>query len=808
MIRNVLLIAFRNLIKHKTYSFIKIAGLAIGLASFIMIMLYVRFELSYDKYHSKADRIYRVSRQWFDEKGASSLHLGHVAAPFGVHLRMQFSDDIEKVARFLRNDPLIRCDDKVFQEDRFFFAEQDAFDIFSYEVIHGDTRSALAEPNTLVMTESSAMRYFGTTDVVGKTVQYEDNGVTDFKISAVIRDVPANSHFHFDMLGSFKSVEAFFGVDQLMRNFGGNNYSTYVLLKEGAEVQNIKRRVPELIDRVMPPHPHQKGKASQSTTLNFWRLADIHLHSNLDSEIEPNSRIELVYAYTLIAVFILLIACINFVNLFTARSADRAKEVGLRKVVGADRAGLIRQFLGETLFVAIASLGVAVLLVEAGLPYFNAFVAKPLVLNWMSNPLELGALILLVLVVGVAAGLYPAFYLSAFRPAVVLKGEYKTQGRGERFRAILVVAQFTITIALIASLTIVKDQLDYVNRKDLGFSKENLIRLPIDPSMLQRYSVIRQELLEHPGIRDVSMSSRVPSGRLLDASGGKYEIDEEMKELPVRIADIHVDHRYFQTFGIPMIAGRDFDASMATDTLESFVVNEATVKALGWPDAASAVGKRFEYSSNRKGRIIGVVKDFHFENLHQPISPMVFVLTTGRVFSLTIRISDRDRDGVLAYVNQKWNEWRPGYPFAYSFIDDNYRHQYQDEEKLATIIGAFAVLAIVVACLGIFGLAMFTTRKRTKEIGIRKVMGASVTSILRLLSSQFARYVVVAAVVAAPVAYYAMDRWLSGFAYHTDIGWWVFVQAGLMALIIAVGTVAVQSYKAAVSDPVKAIRYE
>lgn len=808
MLKNYFKIALRNIRKNPGYSFINIFGLALGMGVSILILLYVQYELSYDTYHDNSDRIVRVSRQWFNQNGESSLHLGHVAPPFAPLLESDFEETVKEAVRFLEVSPLMRYEDKSFVEDRFFFADAEVFEVFSWQMIKGDPKSALTYPDGIVLTESTAEKYFDDEDPMGKSLELEFQGTRlPLQVRGVVEDVPPNSHFQFDFLASMEPVVQFYGgQEQMMQNYGSNNFATYLLLPENYNHEQLQKQLPDFIDRHMAAN-QQGVKASQGTQLNLWPLTDIHLHSNLDSEIEANGNIEYVYIFTAIALFILLIACINFMNLSTARSSQRAVEVGLRKVVGADRSSLIRQFIGESLILSTIALLAALLIVQVLLPWFNAYLGVEAGFNFLENGLQLAGLAGVVLFVGLIAGSYPAFFLSGFQAADVLKGSYKAGSGHQKFRSVLVVTQFTISIVLIASMAIVYNQLEFMRSKDLGFNEENIAVLPSGGNITSNYENIRQRLLGHPGILNVSVASRVPSGRLLDSQGTQAEVNGELQQINTRIADIHVSHNFMDTFGIELVAGRDFDINLASDSTESFILNEAAVKAIGWSSAGEAIDKEFRYGG-RSGRIIGVTNNFNFESLHQSIAPIVFLIPQNRINHVAIKIKENMREETLEYLEEQWATLRPGYPFSYYFVQDNFDEQYANEERLGEIFGYFSLLAIIIAALGLFGLASFTAQQRIKEIGIRKVLGAKVSQIVLLLSKKFTLLVISAFVIAVPVAWYAMGRWLSGFAYHIDMSLWTFVMAGGIALLVAWMTISYQSVKAALTNPVNSLRSE
>jgi putative ABC transport system permease protein len=804
MFKNYLKIALRNLLKYKGYSLINIFGLAVGMASCILILLYVHDELSYDQHHEKAEQIYRVTRQWFNSDGSPSLHLGHVAPPIGPLLKNDFPDILQMARLTDGNEPLLRYQDKVFQEERFYFADPNIFEIFTLPLVKGDPKNALADPNSVVLTPAMAQKYFGNDEPLGKVLNFSNQ--VDLKVTGVMQETPAAAHVHFDFLGSMKLPEQIFG-EREFKNWGSNNYATYLLFPPNYPTATFTQAIPAFIGR----HHPDGEKAIPQTTLHLQRLTDIHLHSQLDSELEANGNIVYVYIFSAIAFFLLLIACINFMNLATARSANRAREVGLRKVVGAERQQLIKQFLGETIVLAFIALLLAVVCVELALPKFNAFAGKELALRSQSALFIFGSLFGVALFVGVVAGSYPAFFLSHFQPVAVLKGQ-KIGSTKSRFRSTLVVFQFAISIILIVGMGVVYNQLEYCRTKNLGLNKEQIVVLPVNSGdeIARRYPDMRNQLLQHPQIAGVAASKRVPSGRLLDSSGGRLIDGEKSTPLEFRIANVRVDHNFIPTYGMQMAAGRNFSVEFPTDSTQAFILNETAVKKIGWESAEAALDKPFEYG-NRKGRIIGVVQDFNYESLHQPITPIVMLIAPQNFNSISVKIrADRPADvaTTLDFLKQKWQAYRPNFPFQYSFIDERYERLYQSEHRLGQIFGTFSLLAVFIACLGLFGLASYTAEQRTKEIGIRKVLGASTPGIVNLLSKDFAKLVIVANLVAWPVAYFAMNKWLQDFAYRIHLSAWTFLGAGILALGVALLTISFQAVKSALANPVEALRYE
>lgn len=805
MIKNYLKIALRNLARYKQMTLINILGLAVGMAACVLILLFVQYELSYDRYHEKADRIYRLSREFYNSDGVTGLHLGHLAPPFEPLLAEDFSGIIQSSARLLSYSPLMTYEEGEVQivEEDFFFAESEVFKIFTFPFVEGDPATALSEPNSVVLTESAARKYFGDEEPMGKTLIYDQE--VDMKVTGVMEDVPDNSHFHFDMLASFGTVENYFGQEYMMSNWGSNNYSTFILLPEGYDPAELEAQFPDFIDK------HVTGDsevpASQWTALHLWPLTDIHLYSHLDSEIEANGDIAYIYIYTIIALFILVIACINFINLTTARATRRAKEVGVRKVMGAEKASLVRQFLSESVLISLFSLALAILLVTLALPYFTNFVNKQLTFDIVANPFLLLLLVSIILIVGIVSGSYPAFYLSAFQPARILRNSRGNQ-RGNAFlRSGLVVLQFVISIALVIGVITVERQLDYVKSKPLGFNQENLVVLRVSDDMYQQYEELKARLLSQPGVSDVTLTSRVPSGRLLDSQGGEVEVNGEMQGINFRLADVHVDHDFVNSFGIDLVAGRNFDINRASDSTEAFIINEAAVRAIGYDSPEDAIDKKIRYGG-QDGFIIGIAQDFHFESLHQPISPVIFMITSGRASNLVARVQAGAMDETLSYFKDQWSYLMPGHPFNYYTVGDRFQDQYDAEDRLSQVVQFFSILAIFIAALGLVGLASYTAEQRAKEIGIRKVLGASVSQLLLLLTRSFSKLILVAFLIACPLAYFFMNQWLDTFAYRNTLSIWSFILAGIAALVVAWITVGSQTISTATRNPVQSLRDE
>lgn len=800
MLRNYLTVALRNLRKHPGYTFINITGLAIGITCCLLILLYVRDELSYDRFHPNAEQVYRIV---VHGKVADAEFNAPVAPyPMGPTLKQEFPEVIEMTrAALYSGAQAVRKGDLRFIEERIFFADSTFFRVLPFPLLVGDADQVLDDPQAIVLTETMARKYFGDEDPVGKTLIMGDT--TEFRVTGIAADVPSNSHMHFDMVGSLESQQIF-GSDQWL----ANNYVTYLVLPEGYDPADLEDKLPALFEKYAAPQLlqlmgvtfDQMEQEGSYLRYNLQALTDIHLRSHLEFEIEPNGNIVYVYIFSAIAVFILLIACINFMNLATARSAGRAREVGVRKVLGSHRRLIVLQFLAESTLLAFIALLLSVILVAVLLPSFNDLAGKAITFGSIEILQTIPLLIVAVLLVGALAGMYPAFFLSAFKPVLVLKGGPRTGAKGSWLRATLVVFQFAISIALIVSTIVVQNQLRYIQNKSLGFDKEHIVVINRADALGNQQEAFKQEVLSNPNIVRASYSTAFP-GNPVGRSGFLTEGETEGHVM----SPVLVDHDYIETIGLTVVEGRAFSRDFPSDTA-AFVLNEAAVKEVNWMDGA--VGKRLIVPGQGPINVIGVVRDFHYASLHQAINPLLLALSNAPLPRLAVRIRPENISGTLAFLEGKWTSFVPNQPFTYTFLDETFGGMYRAEEQLSGIFGTFALLAIVIACLGLFGLASFMAEQRTKEIGVRKAMGASVSQIVVLFSKEFGKLVLIAFVIAAPVSYLFMNKWLEDFAYRMAISWWTFLLAGAAALVIAWVTVGYQSFKAANTDPVTSLRYE
>jgi putative ABC transport system permease protein len=808
MLKNFFKTALRNLMKHKLISFINLFGLAVGLTCCLLILAFILNELSYDKYNANADRIYRVTRDFNNQDGIVSLKLSTIAPAFGPYLLNDFPD-IQKMTRLYGNGITpIRYREKLFNEPDVYFADENLFDVFTQKMVAGNPKTALADPFSIMLTEEMAKKYFGNDDPINKMLRF--NNQFNLKVTGIYKGFPLNSHIHPNILISFNTLNdtAVYGAEHLRTSWGNNSFFTYLLMPEKYPVKNMIAQFPAFVDRHMPHGNYNGRDPSKFTKLNLQKLTDIHLRSHTDYEAEPNGDINRVYIFASIALFILLIACINYMNLSTARSALRAREIGIRKVIGARKKELIFQFLSESVIICWVALIIAILLTWGTLPWLNKISGQQIFISSLLKWQIIVPLLLTPFVVGILSGIYPALFMSSFQPIKTLKGLFKTNG-GISFRKVLVVAQFAISIVLIITTAVVFQQLDYMQKKSLGFDKDRMLIISYSTDVNKQYDALRTELLKNSSFKNVARSSRIPSGRLLDNMGAYTLSGDSMQPTSTDIKYIAVDYDFIPTYNIPLLAGRNFSREYGTDTA-SFVLNESAIKALGWKTVQNAVGKDFKYGP-QKGHVVGVVSDFHFESMHQQIVPLIMVMqpeSYAPFNNASIKIAGNNISPALDHLERTWRKILPETPYQFNFLDERFDKLYQSEQKQGTIFVVFACIAIFIASLGLFGLSAFAITQRFKEIGVRKVLGANVAGIVALLSKDFLKLVMIAAIIAFPVAWFAMHNWLKDFAYRISIQWWVFVLAGILAALIALVTVSFQAIKAATANPVKSLRTE
>lgn len=795
--------------KNKGFTAINIVGLSVGLATCLLILLYVMDELSYDKYNVKADRIYRVDANILF--GGNHFIMAVTPEPMGAAIKKDFPE-VEQETRLRDYGGFsVKKGDQNVVEDKVIYADSTLFDVFTLPMVAGDPKTALVNPKSVVVTESTAMKYFNTTDVVGKSLTVNDTGY--LKITGVIKDVPKQSHFNYNFFvslnGSLQSWE--------VNKWSSNNLHTYLVLKKGADPKVLEAKFDDMVGRYITSE--LKGlnmtvetfkKSGNYLHYSLMPLTDIHLHSNKTAELGANSDIQYVYIFSLIAAFILLIACVNFMNLSTARSSGRAKEVGVRKVLGSMRSNLISQFLAESILVAFISLLLALGFATLLLPYFNQLAGKAISFSVFANPWLLLAMALLMLVVGLLAGSYPAFYLSAFRPIEVLKGKLAAGFKNSWLRSGLVVFQFWISIVLIVGTIVIYNQLSYIRNKDVGFKRDNMLIIKNTFALGNQADAFKNDILKLTGVTSATKTGFLPTASWRSDSPLFADPALDQKSA-ISLQIWNVDADYIPTLGMQMAKGRNFSRQMLTDS-SGVILNEAAAKMLGFKDP---IDKKLYYIKNfdlmhkdvGTYHIVGIVKNFNFNSLREEVTPLALMLNDQNG-SIAFRLNTTNTTSIVARVENKWKAMAPGQPFQYSFMDADFDNIYKAEQRIGEIFITFAVLAILIACLGLFGLVTYAAEQRTKEIGIRKVLGATAGNIVGMLSKDFAKLVIISSVIAFPVAWWAMTKWLQGFAYRVSVSWWILAAAGIMALTIALVTVSIQAIRAALANPVKSLRSE
>jgi len=793
MFKSYLKIALRNLWKHKVFSFINVLGLTVGMSACFLIFLYVNFELNYDAFHSKADRIYRLVT---DIKTPSeTINTSVTSWAFAPNIKRDFPE-VEAFTRVSGGSFLVRKGDVKFQEEKTVFADSSLFAVFDFQLIKGNPKTALKDQFSLVFTEKAARKYFGDSDPIGKTLLFSGEGFPA-TVTGVMKDIPENSQIKGDMFVSMSTLTKKFdpGRDEQWGNFGA---STYLLLKPGTSGKVLEKKFPAFLR-------NRAGKMMDEMKMHYTLLLEpireVYLHSTRESG--EKGSMNNVIVFSAVAVFILLIACINFVNLTTARSAERAKEVGVRKVVGAPRGLLARQFVSESVLLCLIAFVFSVALSATLIPLFNNLSGKVISAGIVGEYPKILGMFIGAILIGLLAGIYPALVLSSFEPVVVLKGRFATSVKGNLLRKALVASQFAISIALIIATIVVYVQMNYMRNRDLGFVKDQM--LIINSEGDPKKDAFNQSLQDISGIKSTATSSSVPGS----GNPGAYsEIENKSGDLQIANLDLYfVDFDYIPQFKLKMVAGRAFDKSFGTDTTQAMVMNEAAVKLFGYKSAEEAIGRRFR-QWGREGKIIGVVKDFHFRSLQEKIMPLTMRIEPRQTDLVSVKIERGDVKATLAAIESKWKSLMPNRPFSYYFMDEFFDRQYRSEERFEKLFFNFSILAIFISCLGLMGLTSYSTMQRTKEIGVRKVMGASIASIVMLLFKDFLKLVVIAFVIASPVAWYFMSQWLERFAYRTDIQLWIFGLTAFLAVGIAFATVSFQSVKAALMNPVKSLRSE
>lgn len=814
MIRNYLKVALRNLWKSKGFSAINIIGLAAGLGVCLLIVLYVLDERSYDRYNVNADRIYRLDADLYFNN--TQFTAAVAPRPMAQTLVHDYPDFIAMVRFNNFGDVMVKKGNNWIQDHRSVYVDSTFFKVFTVPMIAGDPNTALNEPHSLVINETTAKKYFNSTDVVGKTLELEDHKIC--KITGVIQDIPTQSHFHFNFLRPLRD-----GYNQNdLNDWLSNNYESYVLVRPGVSRQTLQDQLNRTVNINMGRQLQQAVHASLDDLVKqgshfryvLMPLTDIHLHSNKSAEFEPNGNINVVYVFSFIAILIMVIACVNFMNLSTARSANRAKEVGIRKVAGSTKTSLIFQFLTESVLIsfisAVLALGLALLL----MPMFNNLAGKELHAGMLFSGRILSILVALIIVVGCLAGSYPAFYLSSFQPIKVLKGSVASGFKGSLLRNILVVGQFCISICLIIGTLVIYRQLNFIRSRQVGFHRDQVLLIKNAYTAGDPILNFRKELKQIAGIKDATLTGDIPSeGNTFSQNGWFRDVSMDAKGVVV-MTNMFVDEDYVPTLGMQMVKGRNFDPKdFATDSL-GVIVNEATVQLLGWKDPLNQKIYRPDFRKSTQTNlvpeefhVVGVVKDFNYNSMHEKVLPMIMQLSDSRGM-LAIRFQGGNIPSLLHQVEDKWNKMANGVPFAYTFMDNDFNQLYRADQQTGQVFITFAVFAILIACLGLFGLVTYAAEQRTKEIGIRKVLGASTGGLMTLLSRDFVKLVLIASLIAFPVAWWGATYWLQTFAYRIGMSWWIFVVAGMAAILIALLTVTTQTIRAALANPVRSLRSE
>lgn len=805
-------IAWRNLVKRKTFSLINIVGLAVGLSCFLLIAAFVLDELSYDRFHKNADRIYRVDADI--RFGGTDLKLCVSSDPMGATLKKDYPE-VEQYTRFYASSGIrqIRKGNEFISEPAICYADSTVFDVFTMPAVDGNTQHALDAPNTVVISETAARKYFGRANVAGQTIEVMEDQVHPYKITAVIKDLPRNSHFRFDFLFSMDNLRNYqFG------NYLSHNFHTYILLKPGTNPASFKRHFDQVLEKYIFPQATQLmqlksmnefEKAGNKLVYSLMPLKDIHLRSNRFPELSPPGNIQYVYIFSVSAIFILLLACVNFINLSTANSGSRSREIGIRKVLGSEKSALVRQFLSESVLTAFLSAAAAMLLVWAMLGFFNDLSGKSIAMSDFLRPSSLAMVLGLSLVVGLMAGFYPALIISSFQPIAALKGKLRLTSSKSYLRNGLVVFQFFIATVLIIGTIVVYKQIAFIRTAKLGYSKEQVLLLDDTWVLRSNTDAFMNRLRQLKGVKLVSKAGYMPvnnSGR----NDNTFSMESTMNPSnSFNMQNWRVDYDYIPLMEMQLVQGRNFSREYGADS-SSIIINETCAKMMG---GGNVIGRKlYTTNDNTKGinvvqTVIGVVKDFHYNSMHEPIGPLSMQLGYAD-WTIALKVSTDNIISLIGSIEKEFKSMAAGKPFSYRFLDDSFNEMYRAEQRVGNLALAFSIIAIAIACLGLFGLATYMAQQRVKEIGVRKVMGATVPNIITMLSADFVKLVALASVIAFPVAWYAMHRWLQDFAYRTSIAWWIFPMAMFIGILIALLSVSFKALAAANANPVKSLRTE
>lgn len=806
MYRSYFKMGWRNLLKNRSLFIINLTGLALGIGTCLIIMMFVLDELSYDRYNEKADRIIRIVLK--GKVNGEVIKEAVTPAPVASTLKAEFPE-VEEATRLRRFwSPEITYKNTKYRNSELAFVDPNFFQVFTLPFLKGDPKNALAEPNTIVLTKDEALKYFGKEDPINKLLELTDSG-EQYKVTGIIENVPDNSHFHFDLFASMEGL-----AHAKENNWMASNYYTYMVLNEDADYKLFESKLPAIIQKYMGPQVEQMGmtfekfkKNGNEIGLFVQPLTDIHLHSDFDnqSELETGGDLKLVYIFPGVAIFMLLIACINFINLSTAGATKRNKEVGVKKVLGSKRSQLIHQFMTESFISTAGAMILAIFLVVLVLPLFNQLSGKNLEISFLINPIVLTALFVLLILITLLAGSYPAFFLSSVKPIFALKNKITTGGQSKGIRSILVVFQFIVSAGLIFSIIIMNQQMSYIQNKKIGYDRDQLLVLRESHLLGTNENAFKNQLLDDPRIESITMSAFVPAGPSDNNMSNIYP--GQQHEAVRRTIVYNIDENYIPTMGMEILEGRNFTEGSGNDSL-NVIINETAVRTFGLGD--NPIGKILTENWGENGKrsltVIGVIKDFHFRSLRETIEPLIML--NNPYGGLIIRTKTEETAALVSSLEKKWKSFDVEEPFSYALLNELYNESYLTEQKMGNIMKIFGALTIFVACLGLFGLVTFTAEQRVKEIGIRKVLGANVTEIVSLLSKDLIVLVSISFIIAFPVGYYLMDKWLQDFAYKIDVQWWVYVLAGLATLLIAFFTISFKTIKSALANPVDSLRSE
>ncbi|HWA34057.1 MAG TPA: ABC transporter permease, partial [Cyclobacteriaceae bacterium] len=790
MLRNYIKVAFRALLKNWQFSLINIAGLAIGISICVLITLYVLDELSFDTFHLKADRIVRLTPTLHMPKGDRPRAI--TSPVMGPALQANFPE-IEKIVRLTGSSRTIAYKDKKIYDTRVLYADSTFFDIFTFPMIAGNPKTALVNPYSIVLTQTSAKKYFSGEDPMGKIMAFSDS--ITLTVTGIMKDIPANSHIQFDVLLSHSTIWEMTDHHVDTEWFSNSEY-TFLLLREGQDREKLESKFPAFLENVLGEEKKESG-----LWYDFYLqpIKDIHLRSDLAAEMGPNGSIKYVYTFSVIAILVLLVACANYVNLSTARSMKRAKELGMRKVIGARRFQLTTQLFGESLLLTTFSAILAIAIVTSALPAFNGLAGKQMTIESIFSFNTIIAILLIFLTISLLAGAYPALMMSSFSPIKTLKNNVRQGKENILIRKGLVIFQFTISIMLISGTIVIYQQMEFLQNQNLGLNKEQMIELKMRYSVNGKAKTIREEMLRVPGVRDAALTSFSYNNSINNIA---LHVEGSPEGTISSEASISIDENFLNAFQIPLAAGRNFSRDFPTDSASGFIVNETAVKHFDWGTPEEAIGKELDWGLGKKGRVVGVAKDFNFYSAHSQIRPVIMHIIPDWYEFVALKIDAAQAMQVLSRLEEKWNSMGLDSPFDYSFMDQDFEKLYKAEQQTQTVVTVLSSLAIFIACLGLFGLAAFTAEQRTKEIGVRKVLGADVVSVVKLLSSDFIKLVAIAIIFAIPISWIGLQKWLDSFAYRTEVSPWIFALAAVSAMTVALFTVSFQSIKAAMANPV------